>query len=170
MRLAITEAVGTAAVANTLRAPSQRPIGPRIFGAQNLFAANLWLLTADQPYVLAGFRAFRNFDGANHDFGDTSVQATSSNIASVSAYVSTDSTRRGRVVIVAINRTASAQQTTFTGQPLAGTAHLFQMSAAMKKHTNAADPGCGGRPAGGAIIADRDLAGDECDEHRHLLI
>jgi Glycoside hydrolase family 44 len=131
MKLAITEynnggaqhIAGTIAEADSLG----------IFGAQNLFAANLWLLTADEPFVLAGFRAFRNFDGANHNFGDISVQATSSNIANVAAYVSTDSTRPGRVVIVAINRSASTQQTTFTGQPLAGTAHLFQMSAAMRK-------------------------------------
>ena len=30
--------------------------------------------------------ALRDFDGANHNFGDTSVQATSSNVGNVAVY------------------------------------------------------------------------------------
>jgi Glycoside hydrolase family 44 len=101
-----------------------------IFGAQGLFAANLWPLNSDEPYILAGFRAFRDFDGAHSSFGDTSVQATSSNPQTVAAYASTDSTKPGRVILVAINRSTSAQVTAIDGQPLSGTAHLYQMTAA----------------------------------------
>jgi hypothetical protein len=101
-----------------------------VFGAQGLFAANMWPLVSSEPYLLAGFRAFRNFDGANHNFGDTSVQATSSNVGNVAVYVSTDTTRAGRVVMVAINRSSATQTTTISGQPVSGTAHLFQMTAA----------------------------------------
>jgi len=100
-----------------------------VFGAQSLFAANMWPLQANETYLLAGFRAYRNFDGANHNFGDTSIAAASSNVGNVAVYVSTDSTRPGRVVMVAINRSTSAQVTAVNGQPLTGTAHLFQMSA-----------------------------------------
>jgi hypothetical protein len=100
-----------------------------VFGAQGLFAANLWTLQATEPYLLAGFRAFRDFDGANHNFGDTSVQATSSNVGNVAVYVSTDSARPGRVVLVAINRSNAMQTTLVTGQPVSGTAHLFQITA-----------------------------------------
>lgn len=100
-----------------------------IFGAQGLFAASLWLLQSNEPYILGGFAAFRDFDGANSNFGDTSVQTTSSNVANVAVYTSTDSTRPGRVVFVAINRSTSSQVTQITGQPLSGTAHLFQMTA-----------------------------------------
>jgi hypothetical protein len=128
MKLAITEynnggaqhIAGTIAQADNLG----------VFGAQGLFAANLWPLVNNEPYLLAGFRAFRNFDGANHNFGDTSVQATSSNVGNVAAYVSTDTARPGRVVIVAINRSNTPQTTAIAGQPLSGTAHLFQMTAA----------------------------------------
>jgi hypothetical protein len=128
MKLAITEydngggqhIAGTIAQADNLG----------VFGAQALFAANMWLLSPKEPYSLAGFRAFRDFDGANHHFGDTSIQATSSNVANVAVYVSTDSTRIGRVVMVAINRSISEQVTEISGQPLSGTAHLFQMRAA----------------------------------------
>jgi hypothetical protein len=101
-----------------------------VFGAHGLFAANMWLLTPKEPYSLAGFRAFRNFDGADHYFGDMAIQATSSNVANVAVYVSTDSRRAGRVVMVAINRSPMEQIATVTGQPLSGAAHLFQMTAA----------------------------------------
>ena len=100
-----------------------------IFGAQGLFAANLWPLNSVEPYILAGFRAFRDFDGAHSSFGDTSVQATSSNPQNVAVYASTDSTKPGRVIFVAINRSTSDQVTTIDGQPLSGTAHLYQMTA-----------------------------------------
>jgi fibronectin type 3 domain-containing protein len=101
-----------------------------IFGAQNLFGANLWPLNDTSPYILAGFRAFRDFDNNNSNFGDTSVQATSSNVASVVVYASTDSANPDRVVFVAINRSISSQVTAINGLTLTGTAHLFQMTAA----------------------------------------
>jgi hypothetical protein len=36
-----------------------------IFGAQGLFAASLWPLSSNEPYTLAGFRAYRDFAGWN---------------------------------------------------------------------------------------------------------
>ena len=101
-----------------------------IFGGRGLFAASMWMLGPKEPYSLGGFRAFRNFDGANHHFGDTSVQAISSDIASVAVYVSSDSGRAGRVVMVAINRSQMERVTTISGQPLSGAAHLFRITAA----------------------------------------
>jgi hypothetical protein len=123
-----------------------------IFGAQGIFAANFWPLVTS-PYLLGAFTAFRDFDGAHHNFGDTSVQATSSNVGNVAAYVSTDSSRPGRVVIVAINRSTSAQSTAITGQPLTGTAHLFQMSAATAKSQSIVQPvAVGSQPVSGSSI------------------
>ncbi len=100
-----------------------------IFGAQNVFAANLWPLNNTSPYILAGFRAFRDFDGHNSNFGDTSLQTTSSNVANVVVYASTDSNNPGRVVFVAINRSTAPQVTAINGQSLSGTAHMYQMTA-----------------------------------------
>jgi hypothetical protein len=100
-----------------------------VFGAQGLFAANMWSLATNEPYLLAGFRAYRNFDGAGHHFGDTSVRAVSSDASKVAVYVSTDTARPGRVVMVAINRSTATQVTAISGQALSGTAHLFQMTA-----------------------------------------
>lgn len=101
-----------------------------IFGAQNVFAANLWPLNTNDAYILAGFRAFRDFDGAHSNFGDTSVQSTSSNVQNVVVYASTDSSNPHRAVFVAINRSTSTQVAAIDGQPLSGTAHLYQMTAA----------------------------------------
>jgi fibronectin type 3 domain-containing protein len=101
-----------------------------IFGSQGLFAASFWPPNGTYSYALAGFRAFRGFDGANASFGDTSLQATSSNVQNVVVYASTDSTTLGRTVFVAINRSASAQVTAINGATLSGTAHLYQMTAA----------------------------------------
>jgi len=151
MRLAITEydngggqhIAGTIAQADNLG----------IFGAHGLFAACLWPLTPKEPYTLAGFRAFRDFDGANHHFGDTSIQAASSNPAEVSAYVSTDSTRGGRVVMVAINRSPTEQVTMITGQPLSGTAHIYRITAASAaKQTVIRPVAAGVQPASGTSI------------------
>jgi fibronectin type 3 domain-containing protein len=101
-----------------------------IFGAQGLFAASFWPPNGTYSYALGGFRAFRGFDGASASFGDTSLQSSSSNVQNVVVYASTDSTTPGRVVLVAINRSTSAQVTEITGQPLSGTAYLYQMTAA----------------------------------------
>jgi hypothetical protein len=124
-----------------------------IFGAQGLFAANLWPLAVSQSYLLAGFRAFRNFDGANSHFGDTAVQAASSHVANVMVYVSTDSTRPGRVVMVAINRSTSVQVTTISGQPLSGSAHLYQMTAATAQGQSTLQPIAAGTqtPSGSSL-------------------
>jgi Glycoside hydrolase family 44 len=101
-----------------------------IFGVQSVFAASLWRLTTNSEYILAGFRAFRDFDGNNSNFGDTSLQASSSNVANVAAYASTDSTNADRAVFVLINRSNSSQITAINGISLHGTAHLFQITAA----------------------------------------
>jgi hypothetical protein len=100
-----------------------------VFGAQDLFAASFWPPNGTYAYALAGFRAFRGFDGASASFGDTSLQATSSNVANVMVYASLDSTTPGRVVFVAINRSNASQVTAINGQALSGTAYLYQMTA-----------------------------------------
>jgi fibronectin type 3 domain-containing protein len=100
-----------------------------IFGAQGVFAASLWPLSNNEPYTMAGFRAFREFDGAKSNFGDTSLQASSNNVQNVVVYASSDSTTSGRVVFVAINRSTSSLVTAINGQVLSGTAHIYQMTA-----------------------------------------
>jgi len=111
-----------------------------IFGSTGVFAANFWPPSGTYSYTLAGFRAFRGFDGANANFGDTSLQATSSDVASVVVYASTDTTPPGRVVFVAINRSNTSKVTAINGQALSGTAHLYQMTAASASAQSVVQP------------------------------
>jgi hypothetical protein len=111
-----------------------------IFGSQGLFAASFWPPNGTYSYALAGFRAFRGFDGANASFGDTSLEATSSNVQNVVVYASTDSTTPGRTVFVAINRFTSPQVTAINGAALSGTAHLYQITAASAQGQNPVAP------------------------------
>lgn len=111
-----------------------------IFGAQGVFAANFWPPSGTYSYALAGFRAFRDFDGAGANFGDTSLQATSSNVTNVIVYASSDSTTPGRYAFVAINRSTASQVTAITGQALSGTAYLYQMTAASAQGQNPVEP------------------------------
>jgi fibronectin type 3 domain-containing protein len=128
MKISITEYEngGTNHIAGTIAQADN--LG--IFGNQDLFAASFWPPNGTYSYVLAGFRAFRGFDGASACFGDTSLQATSSNVQNVVVYASADSTTPGRTVFVAINRSNTAQVTAINGATLSGTAHLYQMTAA----------------------------------------
>ena len=138
MKISITEYEngGTNHIAGTIAQADN--LG--IFGNQGLFAANFWPPNGTYSYVLAGFRAFRGFDGANACFGDTSLQATSSNVQNVVVYASTDSTTPGRTVFVAINRSNTAQVTAINGATLSGTAHLYQMTAASAQGQNPVAP------------------------------
>src|SRR6202040_1827974 len=104
-------------------------------------------------YALAGFRAFLGFDGASANFGDTSLQTTSSSVKDVVVYASSDSTTPGRVVFVAINRSNAAKVTAINGQSLTGTAHLYQMTASSASAQTVVQPvSIGTMPAGGSSL------------------
>ena len=111
-----------------------------IFGAQGVFAATFWAPVGTYSYAMAGFRAFRDFDGAGANFGDTSVRSTSSNVQNVVVHASSDSSTPGRYVFVAINRSTSSQVTAINGQPLSGTAKLYQITAASAQGQNQVAP------------------------------
>ena len=80
-----------------------------IFGREGVFAANMWPLAANNDFIHGAFEIFRNFDGANGSFGDTSIRSTSSDAASSSVYASVDSGNAGRMVLVVINKNDAAQ-------------------------------------------------------------
>ena len=100
-----------------------------IFADLGVFAASWWPPYATYPYTVGAFRAYRGFDGAGANFGDTALKTTSSNIQNVSVHTSLDSHTPGRVVFVAINRSADYQEVALTGQPLAGTATVYRITA-----------------------------------------
>jgi hypothetical protein len=82
-----------------------------ILGREGVFAANWWDLGNGSSYVNSAFNLYVNYDGAGSGFGDSSIDADTSNIANSAVYASVDSSDPNRMVVVAINRTESDQTT-----------------------------------------------------------
>lgn len=80
-----------------------------ILGRYGVFAATEWPLNEDEQFIHAAFEMFRNYDGNNGSFGDTSVRATTSDVESSSVYASVDAGNPDRMVIVCINKADAAQ-------------------------------------------------------------
>jgi hypothetical protein len=79
-----------------------------IFGRDGVALATYWPLASNETFAYAAFRAFRNYDGAGAAFGTLSVNAASSDIATVTAYASLRGPS-GDVVIVLINKATVAK-------------------------------------------------------------
>jgi hypothetical protein len=99
-----------------------------IFGSYGLFATAAYPTTHSSPFVLAGYKMFRDYDGNLGSFGDLSIPAVSSDTASVSAYLSQDSLRTNRYAAVVINRSNHSQDVRFVGLNLSGSARVFRLS------------------------------------------
>lgn len=98
-----------------------------IFGQKSIFAANFWPMSGSYPFLLAGFKMYRDYDGNLGSFGDVCVPTTSSDTAKVSAYISKDSMSANRHVIVAINRSFTSQDVAFSGIGASGTARVYRL-------------------------------------------
>jgi hypothetical protein len=79
-----------------------------IFGREGLYAATLWPLESNNSFIHGGFEIFRDYDGANGSFGDTSIRATNSDPVNTSVYASVDAGNAARMVVVAINKSGGA--------------------------------------------------------------
>jgi hypothetical protein len=79
-----------------------------IFGKQGIFSANEWPMQGSEPYIAGGMNMFRNYDGANSTFGDTSISATTDDSVNSSVYASVDSAHPGVLTLVAINKSGSS--------------------------------------------------------------
>ena len=80
-----------------------------IYGREGVYAATLWPMARTFDFIKGGFEMFRNFDGANGSFGNTSIRAGNSDAARTSVYASVDSGNAKRMVVVMINRTTAAR-------------------------------------------------------------
>ncbi|MGE3675728.1 MAG: glycoside hydrolase family 44 protein, partial [Polyangiaceae bacterium] len=78
-----------------------------IYGREGLFAACYWTLTGQDSYVWAAFDAYLSYDGAGAAFGNTGLTATTSDVPGTSIYASLDDGKEGRVVLIALNKTAA---------------------------------------------------------------
>ncbi|MGB7752651.1 MAG: glycoside hydrolase family 44 protein [Candidatus Acidiferrales bacterium] len=84
-----------------------------IYGRQSLDFANLWTVPKPTDPVAYSFRLYRNYDGAGSQFGNTSVNSTSTDQGQLSVYGALRSSD-GALTVVAINKTTSAIQTSLT--------------------------------------------------------
>ena len=98
-----------------------------IFGKLGVYAASYWPLSSSSPFVLAAFKMYRDYDGNLATFGDISIPTVSSDTSKVAVYLSQDSKTAGRYVMVALNRSTSAQNVGFNGLAVAGTARIYRL-------------------------------------------
>jgi len=98
-----------------------------IFGREGLDMALLWAaLEVDDPFAFA-FRMYRNYDGANSIFGDSSLQATSKDQEKLAIYAAQRSSDSA-VTLMVINKSNDALISKLTLQGLNGptTAQVFR--------------------------------------------
>jgi hypothetical protein len=109
-----------------------------IFGREGVFAANIW---GGGSYINAAFNMYLNYDGTGGTFGDTSIDADTSNISQSALYASVDSTDPNRMVVVAINRTANPITTgiAVTHDRIFGHADVYQLTSASPNPQAVAD-------------------------------
>jgi hypothetical protein len=91
-----------------------------IFGKGGVFAASEWPLASDESFIAGAFAMYRNFDGNNGTFGDTSVLASTDDVPDSSVYASYDSANPNVMTLVVINKTA---------QPLPAVLNLAHVAA-----------------------------------------
>jgi hypothetical protein len=102
-----------------------------IFGREGVYAASQWKLYSSEPFVTGAFSMFRNYDGQNSTFGNTSVSATTSSAADSSIYASIDSNNPNVMVLVAINKTGAALPATLNlnGVPANSIAKFYTLTS-----------------------------------------
>jgi len=77
-----------------------------IFGAEGVDLANMWVAPKPDEPVAFAFRVFRNYDGKGGMFGETGVEAVSSDRARLAVYAAVRGSD-GAVTVVVLNKTAS---------------------------------------------------------------
>jgi hypothetical protein len=113
-----------------------------IFGREQVFAATLWHLGGtDDRFIWGAFDMYRDLDGAGAGFGDTSISATTDDVAQTSVYASVDAAAPDRVVLIVINKSSGALDAgiAVSHHVRLGTAEVFQLTAANPSPTRAAD-------------------------------
>jgi len=79
-----------------------------IYGRYGVFCACNWGLSPTDTAMIAGYNAFLNFDGNGAKFGDQMLGVTGGNAEKNSLYAARDSKKSGRITLVAINKTETA--------------------------------------------------------------
>jgi hypothetical protein len=103
-----------------------------IFGREGLDLSTRWTTPDPITPTYLAMKIYRNYDGSNSTFGDTSVSATGPNPDYVAAFAATRSTD-GALTIMAINKQIGSNtpvNITLTNFLPAGTAQVWQLTSA----------------------------------------
>ncbi len=114
-----------------------------VLGRENVFASNLWHLgSTNDSFIDGAFKAFRNFDGNDGAFGDTSVHADTDDVPDTAVFASVDSQDPTRMVVVAINRGSAALNAGIqvTGTTTYGQVAAWRITAGNANPTSVAAP------------------------------
>jgi hypothetical protein len=79
-----------------------------ILGREGVDMAHIWPLSSKEPFIAAGMKVYRNYDGQSGEFGDIAIAAKNSDSASTSVYASLSSNKPNQVVVVAINKKSAS--------------------------------------------------------------
>ena len=103
-----------------------------IFGRYGVHASAFWPLSSDEQFAYGAFRIFRNYDGHGAGFGDTEVRASTGSPSTSSVYASIEASHPSHVVIVLINKAATAVATTVDLSGVSGvrSASVFALTSA----------------------------------------
>jgi hypothetical protein len=80
-----------------------------IFGRYGVFAACNWGISARDTAMLAGFKAYLDYDGNGGKFGSVGLGVSGERAAENSVYAALDAVNGKTLTVVAINKTAAAQ-------------------------------------------------------------
>jgi hypothetical protein len=101
-----------------------------IFGREGLDFANMWTIPMPPAPVLCVFRIFRNYDGQGGQYGNVSVESTSSDQGRLSVYGALRSSDHALTVLV-INKTTQPIATALSlANFTASTASVYSFSSA----------------------------------------
>jgi mannan endo-1,4-beta-mannosidase len=79
-----------------------------VFGSHAVYIATLWGIGASDAYLSAAFNLYRNYDGKQGAFGNTSVGATTSDVASTSVYAAINDQDTAVMHVILLNKSAAA--------------------------------------------------------------
>ncbi|CAM3586251.1 glycoside hydrolase family 44 protein [Vibrio aerogenes] len=123
-----------------------------IFGKYDIYAANSWILNNADDYLASAYRLYRNYDGSNSTFGDTSVKATMSDKENSSVYASVDS-KTGDLHVIVLNKNMSDA---ISGSFTIDSSRVYQSGQAYAMTSASTDI----KPVGGVDISNNQLQYD----------
>ena len=103
-----------------------------VFGKNGVYLASFWPLHSDLTYTVGAFKLYRDYDGAGHQFGNTSVSAAASDVVTCSTYASLEDNSTARLHIIVLNKSydaATPLDFTIAGGTAYATARVFAFDA-----------------------------------------